>query len=150
MVDAIILGIALAAAVVSVNHMRGLLWIAAVCASFYLSGLYWDSGLPEPALVGGMCDAIVCLSLFFLASKIWEFWLWGIMLASVFVNCMLLAVDGEYLLFLSICLEVLTAAALFLVLGISGFVRRGKTNVVAFHSWRHILGFARPVLFKDR
>lgn len=66
-------------------------WLFAGAMSYVVSVIYWRSGLPYGAAVAGLCDAAVCLSVYFLGRYQWEMWVWRIFQTAVAVNLFYLA-----------------------------------------------------------
>jgi len=80
---------AIATAIFSMRSPRGLAWIAAFMASFFISGAYWDAGWPLPALFGIACDVAVWSLIYQWGNYRWEvgrFGLLGVILAMIVVN----------------------------------------------------------------
>lgn len=148
-IDTIYLAAAAAVAIVSYANLRGLAWLLALVAGYFVSGFYWRTGAPNGELVAGLCDAAVCGAIFVLGRYRWELWLWLLSQFSLLVNILYLvsnlsgarAIDHEVY---SIALETLNALAFLLIGGVSAFQKTGMTDGIAFRPWVSILGFARP------
>lgn len=139
----------LAVGAISISHPRGLLWLAAVGADYFISSAYWRAGLGSPELASGLCDGLVCLSIILFGQRIWEMRICVLIAASLLVNFLYLAqglahLDAVPQDIYSSFLEVLTVTALLSIGGVSAFRRGGYTDGRAFHPWRHIFGFVRP------
>ena len=138
-----------AVAIVSHRHPRGLWWLAVLAVNYLVTSFNWRWGGPAPELVAGLCDAAVCVAIFFFGRFIWEMRLWLTYLAALFVNFayLLHSVMGAGVIshdVYSSVLELLTVAALAIIGGTSSFVASGATDGRAFHPWRSILGLGRP------
>lgn len=143
----IFLCVAAAIAMLSINNRRGLLWIAALTLVYFASGAYWRLGLPHPVLVAGLMDAALVLAVVIFGALLWEMWFGLIVLLCGLTNIAFLAASlagapwphDTY----GTTLELLNAAALILIGGVSAFMQKGSTDGLAFHPWVHIFGFAR-------
>lgn len=149
LIDQIYLAVALAVGILSVRNPRGLLWLAAITASYFISGFYWRTGMTNAELVTGLCDAAVIVAMVFLARYRWELWLWAIQLGAVAVSFLFLAHNFARGTFIShetysIALELLNALALITIGSASAHILAGKTDGRTFHPWVHIFGFVRP------
>jgi hypothetical protein len=81
----LLIGLCVALAV-SVGNKRAWGWLLAGAASYTASVLYWRSGLPYAPFIAGMCDALICLAIYFWAKTRWEMMVWRLFQASVLVN----------------------------------------------------------------
>lgn len=138
-------------AIVSRENPRGLAWIAVLTVNYLVSSFNWSLGGPTPELVAGLCDAAVCLLIYFAGRYIWEMRLW--------LTCLtMLAVNFGYLLhnilnagvfshdvYASV-LEVLMVASLAIIGGVSAFAEHGSTDGRSFHPWRASRGFRRAAV----
>lgn len=79
------IGLCIALAV-SLGNWRAWGWLLAGAASYAVSTIYWRLGLPYGAFIGGLCDAAICLAVYFLAKLRWELWVWRLYQVSVGVN----------------------------------------------------------------
>lgn len=70
---------------------RAIPWLAGLALSYAVSTVYWRSGLPYAAFIGGICDAIVALAIYFGGKEKWETGLRWLLLVSVSVNLYYLA-----------------------------------------------------------
>ena len=77
---------------ISLNLERAALWIILGIADFAASTAYARYGLPYPPFFTMMCDALLCLAVFFLATRQWEKWLYHIFQGSVLVSLCYLVV----------------------------------------------------------
>lgn len=68
------------------NLPRARLWLVLGALSFTVSSLYWAAGLPNPAIVGGVCDLVVCLVLYLLAHQWWEMRVWNCYHVMIVLN----------------------------------------------------------------
>ncbi len=82
---ALAIGLMIALAV-SMGNGRAWGWLLTGAASYTVSVLYWRSGLPHPSFVAGLCDAAVCLAIYFQGKLRWEMWVWRLFQLSVLVN----------------------------------------------------------------
>ena len=118
----------------SIGNTRAWAWLLAGAASYVVSTLYWRSGLPYGAFIGGLCDAAICLAVYFWGKLRWEQWVWRLFQVSVAVNVIYLGItlDGdtsrlrnEY----SIMLELVNWAALFFIGGTGAAQHIGASSV---------------------
>lgn len=70
----------------TMGNRRAWGWLAAMAASYVASTIYWRLSGPEAPFVAGMCDAAICLAVYFLAKNRWEIVVGKLYLASVAVN----------------------------------------------------------------
>lgn len=85
-VDLFLLTGLIVALAVSVGKYRSWGWLLAAAVSYAVSTVYWRSGLPSGAFVAGICDALVCLAVYFWGKYRWEQWVWRLFQVSVLVN----------------------------------------------------------------
>lgn len=145
----------LSAGALSLRHKNALLWLGCITADYTVSLVYWRSGLPYPELVTGLCDAGVCLAIFFYGQLRWELWIWRLFQMSLLVNMIYLSsnitraglLDFEVY---STCLELINAAAITTIGGISAWHAAGQTDGRAFAPWVSVLGFVRPLYRKSK
>jgi hypothetical protein len=71
---------------VTVGNVRAWGWLGTIAASYVVATIYWRLGGPEAPFVAGMCDAAICLAVYFLARNKWEIVVGKLYLASVAVN----------------------------------------------------------------
>lgn len=117
-------------------------WLLAAAASYTVSVLYWRSGLPYAPFIAGMCDAVICLLVYFLAKLDWEMKVWRLFQFSCGVNLYFLAQQygiparlgvpwslshNDY----SIILEAINWAALIFLGGTGAFQTAGGQNASA-------------------
>lgn len=128
----LLIGLCVALAV-SVGDKRAWGWLLAGAASYTVSVLYWRSGLPYAPFVAGMCDALICLAVYFKAKYRWEMMVWRIFQASVLVNIIYLGgtlsawpslSHNAY----SIILELINWAALLWIGGNGAFQPVGESD----------------------
>jgi hypothetical protein len=106
---------ALITAAVSRHQPRALLWISAGAASFVLSTAWARYGLPYPAWFTGVCDATVCLLVYFFGRQKWEMGIGYLFQASVLLSIgYLTGVIGPHYAYV-IGLEAINWAALLLI-----------------------------------
>lgn len=82
---------ALIAAGLSWRQPRALLWIGLAAIDYAVSVTYWRLDLPYAEGFAGVCDALVCLSVYFLAKERWELVIYRLFQVSVAVNFLFLA-----------------------------------------------------------
>lgn len=143
------------AALVSLGERRYLAWVGAVLASYALSVIYWDLGLPYPEFFAGVCDLAIVAIISLKARYIWELWLGLMFLTMGFINLAYLANNllASQLIShtaYSGLLELLNLAALFLIGGTCSFEKSGMVNGVAFRPWMHVFGVLRPAYASRR
>jgi hypothetical protein len=124
-VDTALLAGLLVALAVSAGHWRTWGWLLAATVSYAVSTLYWRSDLPYGAFIAGLCDAAICLAVYFLAKYRWELWVWRLFQVSVGVNIWYLAAQHGMAPYLShgiysVILETINWTAL-IFLGGTGF-----------------------------
>lgn len=149
MIDTITMIMLLAAAAVSARNGRGLLWLGAILANYWVSTLYWRSAGGAPELATGLCDAALCLAIFFLGKSIWEMRVWALYMVSLAINFVYLAsnltgvgiIDHEIY---SIIEEVLNWLAICNIAFTSALLIEGFSDARALRPWNHIFGLVRP------
>lgn len=147
-----LLGGAVITMILSTRLNRAALWIFAGGVSFILSTAYARHGLPYPPFATMMCDAGVCLAIYFLADRQWEIWLFRIFQASVLVSlCYLTGLIGPHYWYITI-LEVLNWLALVLIAGTAILQFKGvEGNAWGSHRNRdRDISGAYPALFAPR
>lgn len=77
------------------HEPRCLSWITLLMASFFLSGAYWDAGLPYAPVFGIGCDVAVFLIINLLARYRWEMGLLLTVQAMVLVNIYCLIASSQ-------------------------------------------------------
>lgn len=82
---------ALVACILAWRTPRGLLWVALAAIDYAASVIYWRAGFPYPEGFVCLCDAVVCLSLYFMAKERWELGIYRLFQISVAVNILFLA-----------------------------------------------------------
>lgn len=131
----LLVGLMLALAI-SIGNRRAWGWLFAAAASYAVSTLYWRSGLPYPSFIAGLCDAAICLAVYFFARLKWEMWVWRLFQVSVGVNIIYLAGSLNVIPSLShndysVILEIINWLALAFIGG-TGFVQLiGASDVTA-------------------
>lgn len=136
---------AMLTALLSWGNPRGVAWIAAITADLMLSTAYWRAELPYAEVVTGLCDASICLGIYFVGRYKWEMWLWRLYQASVLISILYLAVhvfqvpsiDQDVY---SGMLEAVNWIALVSIGTASILQVTGPSNVVAFRPWRRFRG----------
>lgn len=139
---ALLIGL-LVALVVSYRSNRAWGWLLAAAASYTSSTIYWRSGLPGAPLVGGLCDAAVCLAIYFYGQFKWEMWLWRLFQLSVAVNLVYLAGMAGMIASLShndfaAILEAINWIALIFIGGTAIFQMTGAPNAFAGRPWDRV------------
>lgn len=128
---ALIIG-ALVAALLSWGDWRAIGWLVAAQISLAVSVAYWGSGLPYAEAVAGMCDAAICLCVYFWGRFNWELVVWRAFQLSVLVNIVYLA--GNIGIFATIPHDVYASLLEFinwsviLFIGGAGLLRRINGN----------------------
>lgn len=130
---------AIATMVLSANVSRAWLWIMAAGASFVASTAYARLALPHPPFFTMMCDAAVCLVIYFLASRQWEVWLFRAFQLSVLISLIyLVGFIGSHYWYVA-ALEAVNWAALLLILGtatLQWIGARDEMGSRAYWAWR--------------
>jgi len=85
-VDAWLLAGLLLALGASFGNWRAWSWLGAAAVSYATSTMYWRTGLPHPAFIGGIMDALICLGIYFFGRFRWEMWVWRLFQFSLLVN----------------------------------------------------------------
>lgn len=121
----------------SVGNRRAWAWLLAIAGSYVVSTIYWRSGLPYGGFMAGMCDAAVCLAVYFFGRLRWELWIYRLFQFSVAVNLVYLGVTLGLIADLrlhnaySITLEAINWAALLFIGGIGALQAAGASDVAA-------------------
>lgn len=148
---ALAIGLAVALGL-SIGNLRAWAWLLAAAASFVASTIYWRLGLPYAPFFGGLCDAAICLAVYFFARYRWEMWIWRLFQASVAVNFYYLG--ALYGLWgnlghnaVSAILEFINWIALLFLGGSGIFERVGSADVfyAAHRPWSRVLRFVRSL-----
>lgn len=131
----LLIGLMVALAV-SLGNRRAWGWLLAGAASYAVSVLYWRSGLPYAPFIAGLCDAAVCLVIYFRANFRWEMWVWRLFQFSVLVNIVYLGGTLEAWPSLShnaysIILEAINWAALLWIGGNGAIQAIGATDALS-------------------
>ena len=139
-VDKIFVAVALGALILSARNWRGALWVAALTASFFVSGAVWRAtGAGE--LFTFLCDTGVALAMYAFGRYQWEARLMIVQVCMVLTSLLYTAFPAIGLEVYQIALEGLNAVALFMI-GITGWrAFAGRTDGNAFHHVRHLWGF---------
>lgn len=146
----IILSGAAAAALVAWGRWRYLAWLGAMMASYALSVLYWDFGLPRADFFAACCDFAVCASILTWAMFQWELWVARAVMVSFLINCIYLFSNLyglgliEHVIYAS-ALEALNIIVILTIGGTAAFDKAGMTNGVGFRPWIYVFGVMRPV-----
>lgn len=154
-VDTIYLATAGAVVLLSINNPRGVGWVAAFTAAYFISGWYWRSPGLSPELVAGLCDAAIAALVLVMGRYIWEMWVGLVAMACMFVNIIYLVnnLSGAGVVphdVYAITLELLNLVALLTIGGVSAYHHKGSTSGRAFSPWVTFLGVARPFGRQDR
>ena len=127
----------------SVGNRRAWAWLLAAAGSYIVSTVYWRTGLPYAPFVAGLCDATVCVAVYFFGKLRWEMWMWRLFQVSVLVNILYLAGalglvrsigHEEY----SVMLEAINWLALLWIGGTGAAQNLGATDVRAGRPWRRV------------
>ena len=139
-------------ALLSLRNPRGVLWVAVAALSYVVSALAWRLNWPYAAFTTGLCDAAVCLAVYFGGKQRWELWVWRIYQVSVAASLIYLASSLRIFSNIphdvySVVLEVCNWAVLLVIGGTAILQLIGADDDVGItRSWRgvHRLGrFAR-------
>lgn len=76
----------LLAALLAHRDQRALFWLGAAALSYIVSVMYWRLGGPHAAFIAGLCDAAVCLAIYFFARYWWEMRVWNLFQISMAIN----------------------------------------------------------------
>ena len=117
----------------SVGHRRAWGWLLSAAASYIVSTIYWRSGQPYGAFIAGMCDALVCLAVYFFAALKWEMAVYRLFQLAVGVNFYYLGVTLGIFPSLShndyaVILEIINWLALLLIGGSGALQVAGATD----------------------
>lgn len=136
------LGFAAAAVIVGLIGYRSprvLMWLGVGALSYTTSAIYWRLGLPYGEAIAGLCDAAVCLAVYFAGKYRWEMWVWRLFQLSVAINLVYLmgslGVVGQishdaY----AISLEAINASVLIFLGGSASLQRLGRHGM-AGRAW---------------
>ncbi len=103
--------------ILSSNIKRAGLWVIMAGISFIASTVYEAYNFPHPPFFTALCDASVCLMIYFIATRKWEMWIYRIFQCSVLVSlCYLMGVIGPHYAYI-VALELLNWGALFVIGG---------------------------------
>jgi len=127
---------ALICVLINWRNPRGQLWIAAGALSYAVSTVAWRSGMPMAEIPTALCDAAICLAIYFVAKYRWELWIWRVFQISFAVSVLYLAtnlglasrIDHEMY---ATTLEVLNWVTLLIIGGtaaLQGFSARGVAS----------------------
>ena len=136
------LALAIAAAatgILAYDVPRARLWIIVGAFDFAVTTAYARYGLPYPSFFTAIIDALVCVAIFFIASRRWELWLMRIFQAMVLVDMtyfiaanVLLVPNPPHYTFVCI-LETLNWLALFIIGGTAIFERVWNAGNIPRH-----------------
>lgn len=148
---ALLLG-ACAASLIALRSPRALAWIWLVMASFFLSGAYWDSGLPYPVVFGVACDVAVFFAVLHWGRYRWEEYLVRVVQGMVIINvvwAVLTASDADpsHYVFAAV-LEAMNWIALIVIGGgaVAQAAEAGGWNGWGLDRSRHRAGGLRRVV----
>ncbi len=130
---------AVLAAGLSYRNPRALIWILGAALDYTVSVVYWRTGLPYAEAVAGMCDATLCLCLYFGARERWELVIYRLFQVSLAVNIFFLAGNLGIIPMVSqdtyaSILELLNWLALLLIGGVGVAQWVGAPSVAARRS----------------
>lgn len=117
----------------SMGNKRAWGWLLASALSYVVSTAYWRSGQPYAPFIAGMCDALICLAVYFFAKLRWELWVWRLFQVSVGVNFYYLAAQYGIFPYLShnaysTMLEIINWLALMFIGGTGALQVAGATD----------------------
>lgn len=141
---------ALVAIALSWRQPRAFLWIVLAACDYAASVTYWRAGLPYAEGFAGLCDALVCLSIYFIARERWELGVYRLFQISVAVNTLFLA--GNLGIFYrididaySILLEALNWLTILLIGGTGVAQWVGTPIAAARRPWDRFRGALRSL-----
>lgn len=70
----------------SVGNMRAWGWLLAGAASYIVSTIYWRVGGSDAPFVAAMCDAMICLAIYFKGKMRWETVTGWLFIGAVAIN----------------------------------------------------------------
>ena len=113
---ALMIGAAVTALICMVaGKHRGLVWIATGVASFVVSTWYSRHGWVYPAAITALCDATVCLVVYFSVKEQWEKYLFFLFQGSVLTSILyFVEVIGPHWAYIAV-LEAINWLALLLI-----------------------------------
>lgn len=129
---------AIIVAITSRHLPRARLWIFAAFLSFAASALYWRLGLPYHPAFTLLCDASVCLAIYFGGRERWEMRLWNVFQFSVLISILKLGGFVPAGNWYPILLELCNVAALVLIGGTAIFAGDADGNRSPWHRHRHL------------
>lgn len=152
-VDVSLLSGAILAALLAWRTPRGVLWIVAGALSYTVSVIYWRSGLPYAEGIAGLCDAAVCIAIYFFGRERWEMLIWRLFQTSVAINFLYLA--GNIGVFYGVphdaysaMLEAINWLALILIAGNGLAQMVGASLGDAHRPWHRFRNLARALRTK--
>lgn len=105
---------------------RAAMWILAGAMSFIASTAWARYGMPYPPVFTGLCDAAICLGIYFFGKSAWEMRLWRLFQASVLVSLLyFVGVIGPHWAYI-VALEAINWLALLLIIGFGVVERYGN------------------------
>lgn len=142
--------LAIAAAVSAWHLQRAVLWISLGALSYVTSAWWHNAGLPYGAAYGMATNLAICFAIYGLAQQRWELRLWNAYHAMILLDILYLAGVIKTQLLFAVSLEVVNAAALFLIIG-TGIMDRAGYARLRSGSYRslRIWGLAHA-LFSER
>lgn len=152
--DALLLAGLIVALALSVGNLRAWGWLAAIAASYAVSAIWWRSGLPAPAFIGGVLDALICLAIYFWGKLRWEMVVWRLFQFSVLVNLITLAGDYGLVTSLphnahSVTMEAINWLALAWIGGTGAAQNVGAAHVHGHRLISRLRGFV-AALYRER
>lgn len=140
----------LAVAAVTKFDRRVIAWLGAAQASFWLSVLYWDLGLPYGEAFGAITNLLVIALVYRFGLYRWELWVCAIFVLMIGVDFLYIAGKVFPAVFIedrtfSIALFVLNCSLLLTVGMVGTFKVYGGELGNSLHPWRTIFGRVRHV-----
>ena len=148
----VVLALGLVVGMLSINLPRALLWVVSIVVIYLFTNWYWSTGLPIPAYIAAVLDALLVVEILRSTNskkERWQFWTALIVQSMVAVNLVYLYAGhllnvGAYH---QLSLEVLNYTALIVIGGtaISEKIGRHGSDLFSntFHNFR---AFMRTVL----
>lgn len=141
---------AVSASLISRENLRGIFWIVASQACFWLSLLYWDLSGPVPFLVAATFDAIVVGLIYKYGKYMWEKWLMFLFTACILSNfaaqAFQIMIPSFNIYIHSWTLYAINWGMILYLGSISGLARvEDVRNYLAFANWSTLFGRKRFV-----
>lgn len=142
-VDILALTVSASVFVLSARNWRGAMWVAAILASYFITGAWWRIVKVDGEAFTFLCDAALFVAIYLVGRKWWEVALLAFQFLMVMTSLTYFIVGANVMPHdtYSITLELINLAEYLLIGTIGGFSLAGRTDGFAFYNARHIWGF---------